>query len=392
MLSRYLALVAGVAIVLTPFLPQTSAVAAPSDAVTLYLDQPFVQGSYASGAGTLTETFNTLNTGSCVGSTLSIGTVTGGCKVDASSAYGGASTIGSSPFVGGTGSRYATTDLNNGGPLVLTLSAPAKYFGFWWSAGAAANTVKLYSGSTLVATMTTQSMTDLIGPRTASGAWPGSGRVTALSGATYISDYYYGNPRYYPNTSPTVRQTALANDEQFFYIHMFASGSLTFDKIEFDSGGFEFDNVTVSSTAQTPLDRLVPVTALGSKIVAFFPNDGSGIMEPQVSSSAAALTSNTFQRTGYTFIGWNTSPEGTGTPYSQNEQFSFTSDLRLYAQWQVDSPAPIPTPSPVNPGGEASTRSLAETGAARSISVLGVAGGVILLGVLGLVPVRRRAS
>jgi len=38
-------------------------------------------------------------------------------------------------------------------------------------------------------------------------------------------------------------------------------------------------------------------------------------------------------RTGYTFAGWNTAPDGTGTPYSEGDTFAVTEDTTLYAQW-----------------------------------------------------------
>jgi outer membrane protein OmpA-like peptidoglycan-associated protein len=44
-----------------------------------------------------------------------------------------------------------------------------------------------------------------------------------------------------------------------------------------------------------------------------------------------------FSDSGYTFAGWNTAPDGTGTPYSDGESYSFSSELSLYAQWASDS-------------------------------------------------------
>ena len=48
--------------------------------------------------------------------------------------------------------------------------------------------------------------------------------------------------------------------------------------------------------------------------VTFDPNGGTGSMDPQTASVPTALTANTFTRTGYTFSGWNTAANGSGTP------------------------------------------------------------------------------
>ena len=58
-------------------------------------------------------------------------------------------------------------------------------------------------------------------------------------------------------------------------------------------------------------------------------------MSNQVSNIPAALTTNTFTKTGYTFSGWNTIANGTGTAYADGATYSFTADVTLYAQWTV---------------------------------------------------------
>ncbi|MBN2860719.1 MAG: InlB B-repeat-containing protein [Sphaerochaetaceae bacterium] len=50
------------------------------------------------------------------------------------------------------------------------------------------------------------------------------------------------------------------------------------------------------------------------------------------------LDANTFSLTGYTFEGWNTSSDGTGTSYDDEAAFTMgTVDVTLYAQWEVAS-------------------------------------------------------
>ena len=72
--------------------------------------------------------------------------------------------------------------------------------------------------------------------------------------------------------------------------------------------------------------------------VTFDPNGGSGAMAPQSSSTPAALTPNAFTRAGYTFDGWNTAADGSGTPYANGASYPFDADVTLYAQWSVTPP------------------------------------------------------
>ncbi len=38
-------------------------------------------------------------------------------------------------------------------------------------------------------------------------------------------------------------------------------------------------------------------------------------------------------RPGYIFLGWNTKPDGSGTPYNNNDKYTLNEDTTLYAQW-----------------------------------------------------------
>ena len=67
--------------------------------------------------------------------------------------------------------------------------------------------------------------------------------------------------------------------------------------------------------------------------VSFEANGGAGSMSDQSGSSSATLSPNTFTRTGYTFVGWNTVADGTGTAYSDEQTYDFSANLTLYAQW-----------------------------------------------------------
>ena len=56
--------------------------------------------------------------------------------------------------------------------------------------------------------------------------------------------------------------------------------------------------------------------------------------------SGATVTvagAGTLERTGYTFNGWNTSADGSGTSYAAGATFAIAAETRLYAQWAISS-------------------------------------------------------
>jgi len=72
--------------------------------------------------------------------------------------------------------------------------------------------------------------------------------------------------------------------------------------------------------------------------VTFDANGGEGTMSAQTFEAGVsqAITANTFTRSGYTFIGWNTSPDGSGTAYTDGQSITLTQDITLYAQWEQE--------------------------------------------------------
>lgn len=76
--------------------------------------------------------------------------------------------------------------------------------------------------------------------------------------------------------------------------------------------------------------------ASSSSTVTFDANGGSGTTAAQSASSATALTANGFTRANYTFNGWNTAADGTGTAYADGASYPFSSSTTLYAQWKAE--------------------------------------------------------
>ena len=69
--------------------------------------------------------------------------------------------------------------------------------------------------------------------------------------------------------------------------------------------------------------------------ITFDPNNGTGSVASMTVNPGIdnTLTANTFTREGYSFTGWNTKADGTGTPYADKAIVSFDADTTLYAQW-----------------------------------------------------------
>ncbi len=97
------------------------------------------------------------------------------------------------------------------------------------------------------------------------------------------------------------------------------------------SGTAYADGATYSFAADITL--YAQWTALPNHTVIFNANGGSGSMGNQINNVPTALTANTFTRTGFSFSGWNTAANGSGTAYANGATYSFAADVTLYAQW-----------------------------------------------------------
>ena len=73
--------------------------------------------------------------------------------------------------------------------------------------------------------------------------------------------------------------------------------------------------------------------------VSFYGNGAtSGATSSQTASATQALTLNGFVRTGYNFLGWNTSNSAGSATYLDGQNYSFSADLALYAIWVAQAP------------------------------------------------------
>ena len=231
---------------------------APSNAsdqgISLYLSAPYVQGSHVTES-VLREDFNTLST-DCTTAT-GVGTVTlsspHACSLGNANLYGGA-TVGpenSTPTTGGTGTRFLTNGSNTS-LVTFTASTPVKYIGVWWSAGSTGNLIELYSGDTLIQSVTTDVILNLI-PKS-------GGTVATLGGGTHPNNNFYGNPR-----------SSEAAHQPFVYLNLFLSGGLSANRIVISGAGFELDNLVTSTAEQNTTSSMVFVAS--SQTIAWSPTN-----------------------------------------------------------------------------------------------------------------------
>ncbi len=87
-------------------------------------------------------------------------------------------------------------------------------------------------------------------------------------------------------------------------------------------------------------------------VVTFDNNTSDMVIGPSVPPQAelagmsTTLTANTWERPGYTFIGWDPDPSATTATYGPSAPYDFNANLTLYAIWELDAPTtPSPTPT-----------------------------------------------
>lgn len=248
---------------------------ASGSTATFFISAPGVEGP-PSIPGLTIETFDTLGAGIKSNNTsLAIGTVSANsltvhnCTVGPT-CWAGAVTDTSTPFPSDFTLSASTPNANypyqNKTPfaypntqVTIDLNRAVNYFGFYWAAGSGSNMVKLYSGTTLVASFSTADLNALIPTsRVASGA-----TVAVNGGGTYNVDHYRGGHKsawdnWYVAAGVNCRldnssawSVACWNPQQFAYVHAVVPQGFTFDKVQLIASDFEFDNLAIGNYAGT---------------------------------------------------------------------------------------------------------------------------------------------
>ena len=80
------------------------------------------------------------------------------------------------------------------------------------------------------------------------------------------------------------------------------------------------------------------IKATTAAVITFNSNtgeDSNEVIQNARANTTVELKANTFTSTGYTFTGWNTSSDGSGTAYADKANISASENVTLYAQWRV---------------------------------------------------------
>ena len=102
-------------------------------------------------------------------------------------------------------------------------------------------------------------------------------------------------------------------------------------------------------------------------------------------------------RDGYSFEGWNTAADGSGTSYAAGDKVELTAPVTLYAQWKKNEPAPKPAePEPSKPS--ENTQKPAQKKAKSAVPATGdntnaalpVAAAIAGVALVGAVAIRKR--
>lgn len=263
------------------------------------------------------------------------------CKVYEGRGHGGG-TVGptiSTPSYGGTWTNYGSTT-GDENPVVITLDKPARYVGFWWSFGNSTNYVKFYRDNLLILEVSTEDIMDILGSApTSTAEWLSrlDDDVSEVKKrntdevATYRAIEYFGNPSGYAFDDDSgvqgVEPKANTTNQPLLYLHLFAEGAVSFDKIELSGGGCEFDNLVISFDIQEPDPRLVFVSSEEGNPAVSYPytvtfdansSEAEGVVPPLTASTPTALTTSAFTRPGHRFVDWNTQADGQGTRFADN--------------------------------------------------------------------------
>ena len=138
---------------------------------------------------------------------------------------------------------------------------------------------------------------------------------------------------------------AITNGGTFVPTDTFGDSALTTptkDNYKFDgwytSEGFSKDTkVENNAVSKDSNSKYLTYYAKWISIISFDANGGTGTMEAQEiaeTDTSTALATNSFSREGYTFSGWNTAADGSGTAYAdQATGAGANGAITLYAQW-----------------------------------------------------------
>jgi len=127
-------------------------------------------------------------------------------------------------------------------------------------------------------------------------------------------------------------------------ISLQANGTYTAKDLRYNSSSERFSLYSITSGMANPALYKLEGSGSGSSLVTTYTvtYDGNGATGGTVPASFVTTgpftvaAAGDLEKTGYTFNGWNTAADGSGTAYAAGASATVTADLTLYAQWKVD--------------------------------------------------------
>lgn len=147
-----------------------------------------------------------------------------------------------------------------------------------------------------------------------------------LAGSTYTGTC----ETKYKESNPVKTVTCVSAKTKTFAKGATATTATIKGGVRSSTGSWTGATVTASATVTIP--ALAPAT------ITFNANDGLGTVPTAISTYvgvANTIPSNSLTRTGYTFNGWNTASDGSGTSYATGATITPTGDVTLYAKWET---------------------------------------------------------
>ncbi len=227
------------------------------------------------------------------------------------------------PTVSPTGGGTATVSTAEGGRATYTAAAADGWEFVNWTAARDTESVSLDENPITLSTEGLTGMTANFKQKTPAATYKitvtDDGNGTAEASVTEAA------------AGATVKLTATPKDRSYEF-DKWVSDEVT---VENDSFVMPEKNVTVKATFKAKTEP-VPVTTY---TITFDANGGKGTMDKLTAdaSSTVSLTANAFKRDGYTFAGWNTAKDGSGTAYANKADVKVEGDMTLYAQWKKTS-------------------------------------------------------
>lgn len=93
-------------------------------------------------------------------------------------------------------------------------------------------------------------------------------------------------------------------------------------------------NNSITYLAAFPVLRTFAISQEPTYSVTYDANQGSGTKPNDIASTTSFVVgSGALERSGFSFVGWNTASDGSGTDYSVGQSVTLAGNLTLYAKW-----------------------------------------------------------